>query len=132
MIDEDRPIWRQLADLLRAQITSGELAPGAWLPSITYLQQTHDVSRTPVRQALAALRADGLIVYERGHGYRVRPPEPLEEVHPELGSLVTARMPTPAERRMYDVPEGVPVILVQDPDGLVDIYPADQYQVRVL
>ena len=58
-----------IAASLREEIHSGALAPGAPLPSEAQLTSTHGVSRGTVRQALAALRAEGLI-----RGGRGRPP----------------------------------------------------------
>ena len=54
MIDPsaDRAVFRQLADLLRDQIQSGELAPGEPLPSELRLAQEYGISRTTVRQAM--------------------------------------------------------------------------------
>ena len=53
--------WRQLYALLRAQIESGELAPGDRLPSITDLSQTYGLALTTVRKALDALKSEGLV-----------------------------------------------------------------------
>jgi len=55
-----------IAQALREQIHSGELAPGAPLPSEAQLTNRFAVSRGTVRQALAALRAEGLIAGGRG------------------------------------------------------------------
>ncbi len=54
--------WRQLYARLRAQIASGELAPGDRLPSIASLAQTYGLALTTVRKALDALKAEGLVV----------------------------------------------------------------------
>ena len=64
VIDHEGPVapWRQIAAILRGQITSGELAPGARVPSITSLSQTYEVAETTARKALAALKTEGLIV----------------------------------------------------------------------
>lgn len=50
-----------IAEDLRRRIVGGELAVGAALPSEATLCRTWGTSRGPVRQALAALRAEGLI-----------------------------------------------------------------------
>ncbi|HTW12468.1 MAG TPA: GntR family transcriptional regulator [Solirubrobacteraceae bacterium] len=55
-----------IAAALREQIKSGALAPGTDLPSESELSQTFSVSRGTVRQALAALRTEGLITGGRG------------------------------------------------------------------
>lgn len=70
--------WRQLHALLRAQITSGELAPGDRLPSITSLAQQYGVAMTTVRKALDALKAEGLVVTSP-MGTFVTAPEELPE-----------------------------------------------------
>jgi DNA-binding transcriptional regulator YhcF (GntR family) len=64
VVTHDSPVapWRQLYALLRAQIDSGELAPGARLPSIRDLGQTHGVALTTVQKTLSQLKADGLVV----------------------------------------------------------------------
>jgi GntR family transcriptional regulator len=58
-----------IASTLRGEIQSGVLAPGALLPSEAQLSARFEVSRGTVRQALAALRSEGLIAGGRG-----RPP----------------------------------------------------------
>lgn len=59
-------IHRDLADTLRRQILDGVLAVGDPLPSEARLCAQWGVSRGPVRQALASLRAEGLIGGGRG------------------------------------------------------------------
>jgi GntR family transcriptional regulator len=56
----------RIAADLRAQIASGTLAPGSALASEADLRAQFAVSRGTVRQALAALRAEGLISGTRG------------------------------------------------------------------
>ena len=53
---------------LAEQIKSGKLAPGARLPTEAELTRAARVSRTVVREAVAALRADGLVVTRQGVG----------------------------------------------------------------
>jgi len=60
------PRHAAIAQALREQIHSGELTPGAPLPSESRLTTQFAVSRGTVRQALAALRAEGLIGGGRG------------------------------------------------------------------
>jgi GntR family transcriptional regulator len=60
------PLHRQLADTLRDRIRRGELQPGAPVPSEAELVLAFGISRGTVRQALAQLRSEGLIVGGRG------------------------------------------------------------------
>jgi GntR family transcriptional regulator len=55
-----------IAEKLRDQIRSGELAVGLPLPSEAQLCDQWNASRGPVRQALATLRAEGVITGGRG------------------------------------------------------------------
>lgn len=58
----------KLAGLLRAAIRSGEFPPGGKLPSEAMLTKQYDVSRSVVREAVAALRSDGLVEARQGAG----------------------------------------------------------------
>jgi GntR family transcriptional regulator len=130
MIDHsaDRAVFRQLADLLRQQIHSGELGPGDPLPSELRLVQEYGISRTTVRQAIAQLRTEGLVSVERPRGTFVRVPEDVEVVTLGRGERAAARMPTDAERRSLRLGEGVPVLVVTATDGTVTVHPADRVQ----
>lgn len=66
----------QAYELLRRQILEGNLAPGERVTEVA-LAKRFGVSRTPVRQALARLRVDGLI--EAGDGNELRVIEPQWE-----------------------------------------------------
>ncbi len=59
-----RGLFEQLAE----QIKAGRLAPGARLPTEAELTRAARVSRTVVREAVAALRAEGLVVTRQGVG----------------------------------------------------------------
>ncbi|MGW5668064.1 GntR family transcriptional regulator [Micromonospora sp. NPDC003776] len=131
MIDPsaDRAVFRQLADLLRNRITSGDLAPGASLPSELRLAQEYGLSRTSVRQAISLLRSEGLVTVQPPRGTFVRSMEPSETVTLRKGDTASARMPTPAERKELDIGEGVPVLVVFRADGSCEVYPADRVRV---
>lgn len=66
------PLYVQLATILRAEIESGRLASGQPLPSESYLQQQHGVSRVTVRKAVAVLRDEGLVYTIQARGTFVR------------------------------------------------------------
>jgi DNA-binding FadR family transcriptional regulator len=57
-----------LVDTLLAQIESGDLKPGQRLPTEQAIMTATGVSRTVVREALASLRAKGLITTRQGLG----------------------------------------------------------------
>jgi len=64
----ERKLSRRLFEQLAEQIRSGRFAPGARLPTEQALTRAAGVSRTVVREAVAALRADGLVVTRQGVG----------------------------------------------------------------
>lgn len=66
-----RGTYRQIADEIRQLIASGDLQPGATVPSELTLSEQHDVARGTVRAALALLVDEGLIEVVPGHGRRV-------------------------------------------------------------
>jgi GntR family transcriptional regulator, transcriptional repressor for pyruvate dehydrogenase complex len=63
-----RKLSRGLFEQLAEQIKSGRLAPGARLPTEQELTRAARVSRTVVREAVAALRAEGLVITRQGVG----------------------------------------------------------------
>lgn len=63
-----KPRYRQLADQMRTQITSGKYKPGDALPTEMEICETHKVSRHTARDALRILTDDGLIERRRGAG----------------------------------------------------------------
>jgi GntR family transcriptional regulator len=62
------PPYQQLAEILRDQIASGELAAGQPIPSIAHLQQTYGLARTTVRKAVKILADEGLVNIVQGWG----------------------------------------------------------------
>jgi len=64
----ERKLSRRLFEQLAEQIKSGRFAPGARLPTEQALTQAAGVSRTVVREAVAALRAEGLVITRQGVG----------------------------------------------------------------
>jgi GntR family phosphonate transport system transcriptional regulator len=60
--------WRLIAEELRREIIGGTQAAGAKLPSEGELAERFGVHRNTVRQAVAALAAEHLVVSRRGSG----------------------------------------------------------------
>lgn len=64
-------MYQTIADELRERIERGELAPGDDVPTEAQLAKQWRTSRGPIRNALAVLRAEGLIESGRGRPSRV-------------------------------------------------------------
>jgi DNA-binding transcriptional regulator YhcF (GntR family) len=65
-------VSQQITNLIRAAILTGELAPGAKLPSQPDLANHYGVARETVKRALETLRSERLIVTRQGSGSFVR------------------------------------------------------------
>ena len=68
------PYYFQLRKLLAEEISAARWVPGERIPSEPDICRHFDVSRTTVRQALAALESEGLIRKEKGRGTFVAEP----------------------------------------------------------
>jgi GntR family transcriptional regulator len=65
------PSWDAIAKDIRARIRSGEYPVGEPIPSTVKLADQYDVSKGPVRQAIDALRAEGILAGRPGKGVYV-------------------------------------------------------------
>jgi len=63
-----RNLTHSIAERLAEEIMSGKLPPGARLPTEQEMVAAMGVSRTVVREAVAALRAEGLVTTRQGAG----------------------------------------------------------------
>ncbi len=62
------PPWAQVTAIIRARIESGDLPPGALVPSIVALHQEFGIAKTTARKVIAALRDEGLVTTTPGWG----------------------------------------------------------------
>ena len=62
------PMFRLIYENLKREITSGDYAPSAKLPSESELCRAYGVQRDTVRRALQLLVRDGLIFKRPGRG----------------------------------------------------------------
>src|SRR5215469_18682617 len=61
-------LTREIAERIADEIATARLPPGAKLPTEQEMVAAMGVSRTVVREAVAALRAQGLVVTRQGAG----------------------------------------------------------------
>jgi DNA-binding GntR family transcriptional regulator len=62
-----RALYEEVAELLRQRIFRRELEPGSWIDEIK-LSQEYGISRTPLREALKVLAAEGLVTMKVRRG----------------------------------------------------------------
>lgn len=63
----NRPLYEDVAERLRDQIFSHELAPGSWLDEQS-LAIAFGISRTPMREAIKVLASEGLVTTKMNKG----------------------------------------------------------------
>ena len=62
-----RALYEEVAELLRQRIFNRELAPGSWIDELK-IAQDWGISRTPLREALKVLAAEGLVTMKVRRG----------------------------------------------------------------
>ncbi|MHA6759883.1 GntR family transcriptional regulator [Streptacidiphilus sp. PAMC 29251] len=87
-------LYKQVANEMRAAITSGAWAPGSQIPPEDQLSALYEVSRPTVRQAVASLRTEGLLDVHQGRGSFVRAHQgdstvPMEQAITRTGARYT-------------------------------------------
>jgi DNA-binding GntR family transcriptional regulator len=81
-------LYEQVAEHLRARIYAHDLAPGVWIDEQS-LADEFGISRTPMREALKVLAAEGLVVLKPRRGCYVAEMSErnLDEIFPVLALL---------------------------------------------
>ena len=62
-----RALYEEVAELLRQRIFSRELQPGSWIDELKIAEE-YGISRTPLREALKVLAAEGLVTMKVRRG----------------------------------------------------------------
>ncbi len=62
-----RPLYEEVAERLRTSIFSHEIAPGSWIDEQAIAKE-YGISRTPMREAIKILAAEGLITMKMRRG----------------------------------------------------------------
>ncbi len=68
------PIYRQLLEQVKRMVASGQLQPGAALPSVRELALTHAVNPMTISKAYSLLEAEGVLERNRGKPMTVAGP----------------------------------------------------------
>lgn len=89
---ERRPkLSERIVSALRSQLLAGEFSPGQRLPTENQLTETYGVSRTVIREAIAALAADGLVEPRQGAGVFVieHPARAFGSISADIGNKIS-------------------------------------------
>ncbi|NYT86408.1 GntR family transcriptional regulator [Pollutimonas harenae] len=95
-------LYLEVADRLRAMIASRELEAGAWIDEVNLTQEL-GISRTPLREALKVLVAEGLLRLEPRRGCFVNElsARDLDDIFP-LMAMLEGRCAHEAARKVTD------------------------------
>ncbi|RYG08580.1 MAG: GntR family transcriptional regulator [Burkholderiales bacterium] len=95
-------LHHEVADTLREQIFAGQLAPGSFLDEVALCERLQ-ISRTPLREALKVLTAEGLLRHEPRRGCFVNEvtEQDLDEIFPVM-ALLEGRCAYEAARNATD------------------------------
>jgi DNA-binding GntR family transcriptional regulator len=94
-----RALYEEVAELIRQRIFRRELEPGSWIDEVR-LAQEYGISRTPLREALKVLAAEGLVTMKVRRGAYVTEvsERDLAEVYHLLALLESDAAAVVAER----------------------------------
>jgi DNA-binding GntR family transcriptional regulator len=83
-----RALYEEVAELLRQRIFKRELEPGSWIDELK-IAEDYGISRTPLREALKVLAAEGLVTMKVRRGAYVTEvnAQDLVEIYHLLGLL---------------------------------------------
>ncbi|WP_406318894.1 GntR family transcriptional regulator [Streptosporangium sp. NBC_01639] len=99
----ERPhAYLRVADHLREQIASGDLAPGVKLPPQRVLAEQHGVSDILIRRALDILRNEGLVESRQGSGTFVRERPPARRISMDRYRVDAGPQDTPRTSFTHD------------------------------
>ena len=83
-LQRGQPLFERIADRLRAEIRAGRYRPGDKLPSGSELAERFGVSIVTARQAIAQLRAEGLVRSRVGSGVFMAEPGPPRRMSDDI------------------------------------------------
>lgn len=145
------PIWREIHQTLRREISAAKYATGDKLPTEKQLSERFAVNRHTVRRALAELTTEGVIAVRRGSGayvaegivdYRLGPKVRFSQNIGDLGRAHAHRLlradvipADDATLRALDLATGAMVVALEtlgEVDGLpvaysTHVYPASRF-----
>ena len=130
-----RNLSESIADDVRTMIVDGELADGDRVNEVGLAEEL-GVSRTPLREALMRLTAEGALIIEPNRGFYVAPlsVEELEQLYPMRAILDPAalRMAGSPTRKVLDELDAINARLVRTRDPMRILKLDDEWHLLLL
>lgn len=73
MLDQSKPVYQRLRDVIAAGILDGDFRDGDMLPSVRALAAEHGANPLTVAKAYQSFQDEGLVLVKRGVGMFVAP-----------------------------------------------------------
>lgn len=67
-LNEDTPIFLQIADMIKDDLVEGLLSEGEQIPSTTELSTFYNINRATAQKGIALLMDEGIVAKKRGIG----------------------------------------------------------------
>ncbi len=67
-LNEDTPIFLQIADMIKDDLVEGLLSEGEQIPSTTELSNFYNINRATAQKGIALLMDEGIVAKKRGVG----------------------------------------------------------------
>ncbi|MBF0720569.1 GntR family transcriptional regulator [Staphylococcus sciuri] len=67
-LNEDTPIFLQIADMIKDDLVEGLLSEGEQIPSTTELSNFYNINRATAQKGIALLMDEGIVAKKRGIG----------------------------------------------------------------
>lgn len=110
-LDDSRPIWPQLKELLMRDIVAGKYVMGGPFPTVRELAEAAGVNRNTMQRALSELEAEGLVITNRTAGRTVTTDEGLvTNIKEELAKENIKRFMDEMEAIGYDAEQVIDII----------------------
>ncbi|MEK4394824.1 GntR family transcriptional regulator [Mammaliicoccus sp. FSL K6-3158] len=68
ILNEDTPIFLQIADMIKDDLVEGLLSEGEQIPSTTELSNFYNINRATAQKGIALLMDEGIVAKKRGIG----------------------------------------------------------------
>ncbi len=125
-LESDIPLYSQVVNIVKRNLSAGTLTAGEMLPSETELCRAFNVSRSTIRQAIGILESEGLVVRKQGRGTFVAAPkvrrrtENVYSFTSEISAMGMTPSSTLIEFEVIDpTPDIVKVLELKDPNERV-------------
>ncbi|MCI5885882.1 MAG: GntR family transcriptional regulator [Clostridiales bacterium] len=110
-LDDSRPIYPQLKEILLRDIITGKYSRGSAFPTVRDLAETAGVNRNTMQRALSELESEGLIITNRTAGRTVTEDgELINRIRADLADRIADRFIDEMMSISVDISEAIAIL----------------------